>query len=66
MNVLPTVGIGAYNELLKASAPGLFDVALYPPIDQRLFDVGTVFAFTAGGNISTQYSIVRALSCISE
>jgi hypothetical protein len=61
MNVLPTVGISSYNELLKASARGLFHVALYPPIDQRLFDVGTVFSFTAGGNISTQCSIVSAL-----
>lgn len=66
MNVLPTVGISSYSELLKASAPGLFDFALYPPIDLRLFDVGTVFSFTAGGNICTQYSIVRVLSCIAE
>jgi hypothetical protein len=58
MNVLPTVGISSYNELLKASAPGLFDIALYPPIYQRLFDVGTVFSFTAAGNISAQSAIV--------
>lgn len=43
-----------YSDLLKAGCdPLTFDSALNPPVDQTLFDVGTLFTYNADGTIRT-------------
>lgn len=42
-----------YEALLKASMPNSFDIALYPPVPQAQFDVGTVFSSLGNGGIRT-------------
>jgi hypothetical protein len=42
-----------YEALLKASMPNSFDIALYPPVPQAHFDVGTVFSSFGNGSIRT-------------
>jgi hypothetical protein len=62
MPVLGTLGSSPYNNLLKASIPGgaFFKIALYPPVFQNEFNVGTVFSICEDGLIETVGEIVRS------
>ena len=55
-----TVGQSEYNNLLRASIPGgaFFQTALYPPVIQNQFDVGTVFSYMGNGIVNTLGFIV--------
>lgn len=61
MPQLGTLGKSHYNDLLKGSIPGgaFFETALYPPVFQTDFNVGTVFSFW-GNEINTVGALVSS------
>ena len=61
MPPIGSLGISAYNDLLKAGAGGsFFKTALYPPVLQQSFNVGTVFTFQMDGTIDAHGTIVSS------